>query len=55
VSSGIGLPSQLLERRPDIRAAEVELIAANAQIGAAHAQFFPQSALSGQGGVFTTK
>lgn len=37
-----GLPSALLERRPDIRQAEQTLIAANAQIGAAKAQYFPQ-------------
>jgi outer membrane protein, multidrug efflux system len=45
-----GLPSALLERRPDILQAEQQLVAANAQVGVATANFFPQLTLTGFGG-----
>ena len=45
-----GLPSQLLERRPDLLQAEQQLIAANAQIGAAKALYFPTISLTGASG-----
>jgi multidrug efflux system outer membrane protein len=46
-----GLPSSLLERRPDIRQAEQVLVAANAQIGVAKADYFPRIGLTGVLGV----
>lgn len=47
---GAGLPSGLLARRPDVRSAEAQLVAANADIKAAEAAIFPDIALTAQGG-----
>jgi multidrug efflux system outer membrane protein len=48
-----GLPSELLARRPDLRIAEQQLVAANARVGVAKAMFFPSISLTGFGGYQT--
>jgi multidrug efflux system outer membrane protein len=51
----VGLPSDLLERRPDVRRAEELLVQANANIGVARAQYFPQLSISGTGGTSSSQ
>jgi outer membrane protein, multidrug efflux system len=50
----VGLPSALLERRPDVRESEETLVAANANVGVAKAAFFPQISLTGTFGASST-
>lgn len=49
-----GLPSALIERRPDIQASEQQLVSANAQIGVARSAYFPTISLTGSGGIEST-
>ncbi len=51
----VGMPSEVLLRRPDVRAAEFKLKSANANIGAARAAFFPRITLTGSAGTASTE
>ena len=51
----VGVPSEVLTRRPDVLAAEHQLVSANADIGAARAAFFPSITLTGKYGTASTQ
>ncbi|WP_246197814.1 efflux transporter outer membrane subunit [Chitinophaga agrisoli] len=50
-----GLPAELISKRPDVRAAEMDLVAANAQVGVAQASMYPTLTLTGTGGLNSYK
>ena len=55
VMVSVGLPSDLLRRRPDLRRAEMQIAAANARVGAAIANYYPKFSLTGDFGVDSTQ
>jgi NodT family efflux transporter outer membrane factor (OMF) lipoprotein len=54
-SLSTGVPAELISKRPDVRSAEMELVAANAQVGVAQASMYPALTLTGTGGLNSYK